>query len=266
MKNILNCLAILILIISMSCKKNSDPIPVSTPSKNTSNNTNNTTNNPDNTVIVDSNKTPIANNHNPVLNTTQSIHITGGNGVPYTTDLTHIYNQHGGYITLLSDPDGDVVHITSITGTVNGSISNINNTNFKYTPNNKVFAGIETLTVNISDGKGGTTTGNITLQVGSNEQITTYNNLLGFFDKTYVNGDPGNFRIGTNGTITSGQEFNFYNSSASSATYKIIDNGNIELYIGSLVIDYQIEILIISGITYLKMTDSITGEIFEEFK
>jgi hypothetical protein len=50
-----------------------------------------------------------------------------------------------------------------------------------------------------------------------------------------------NFKIRTNGTISGGNDFDFYESSATSATYTVLDNGNIAMSVNGVTIEYSVE-------------------------
>ena len=64
-----------------------------------------------------------------------------------------------------SDPDGDTLSVTANTNPTNGTVTR-NGANFTYTPNAS-FTGADTFTYTISDGKGGTAVGTVTVTVNA---------------------------------------------------------------------------------------------------
>ncbi|MCU7885358.1 MAG: retention module-containing protein, partial [Candidatus Thiodiazotropha sp. (ex Lucinoma annulata)] len=64
-----------------------------------------------------------------------------------------------------SDPEGDPLSVTSNTQPANGTLVQIVNGAFQYTPNTGFF-GIDTFSYTISDGNGGTDTATVTITVG----------------------------------------------------------------------------------------------------
>ncbi|MCM8857219.1 MAG: retention module-containing protein, partial [Candidatus Thiodiazotropha sp.] len=64
-----------------------------------------------------------------------------------------------------SDPEGDQLSVTSNTQPANGTLVEIANGSFQYTPNTGFF-GTDTFTYTISDGNGGTDTATVTVTVG----------------------------------------------------------------------------------------------------
>jgi hypothetical protein len=134
----------------------------------------------------------------------------------------------------VSDSDGNTVTITSITGASSNVAVTYSGLNVTVTPNNSVFAGSEALTITVTDGTTPTTS-SFTVNVGETAQINSYNALSSYFTQTL----GGSFKIMTNGTITGGNDADFYESGSTSATYKIVSNGNIQVYVAGLTIEYS---------------------------
>ena len=63
-----------------------------------------------------------------------------------------------------SDPDGDALTYTPL-DPINGTVLNLGGGNFRYTPDDG-FSGADSFTVRVSDGKGGTATQVVTVEVG----------------------------------------------------------------------------------------------------
>ena len=91
----------------------------------------------------------------------------GANTAPVANDDTATLAEDGSVLVDVlvndSDPDGDTLILTEVTGATNGTAV-IENGQVRYDPDAN-FDGSETLTYTVSDGQGGTDTGTLTLTV-----------------------------------------------------------------------------------------------------
>lgn len=143
--------------------------------------------------------------------------------------------------SLVSDADGNTISIESISPMT--GVSNINGTQFTVTPSNNVFAGALSYTVTITDGTDNTNS-TITVNVGTSNQINTYNllssrfgtGLVGIVGTTTFNAGT----ITTTGTQPSG---GFFNVAASAGTYnyRILSGGNIVFTVGASTVEYSVQ-------------------------
>jgi hypothetical protein len=139
---------------------------------------------------------------------------------------------------------GDNVKIVSVTS-VSGNIDVSNDAlhdglNIKVTLPNKVYAGVDTISITISDDTDTISTYFI-VNIGSESQIDTYNNLSKYFTQTFVSG----FKIKEDGSMSGGSDADFYEISSENgpATYKILSNGNILVTAMTTQMEYSIQYL-----------------------
>ncbi len=133
------------------------------------------------------------------------------------------------------DADGNTITISSIAGASSNVTITKTGLNVTVTPNTTVYAGVETLTITITDGTT-PTTATFTVNVGSSDQTSSYSKLSPYFTQTL----GGNFKIRPNGVISSDADGDFYESGATSASYKIISNGNILMSVNGVDMEYSI--------------------------
>ncbi len=180
--------------------------------------------------------------------------IVGGSGDSVKIDLTP-------YVT---GSNKDSITVKTVTGALNTQIQNIRGKAFTVVPNNKVFSGTEKYTITITDGKNSTTS-TFTIKVGTIDQANTYALFEKYaFGKT-LQGDVGNFKLSTDGTLKSGVNSAFYDGGSNSATYTILNNGYIRLKISSVTtIDYKVTERVVGsgGLTFF---DNIDNQSFIEY-
>lgn len=164
----------------------------------------------------------------PVFNSTSSTVVSDGSAKTFTLPV--------------SDADGNTVTITNVTGASSNVNVTFSGTSVTVTPTISTYAGVEALTITISDATDNTTS-NFTVNFGSSSQIGTYNILnnylgtrSGLVGSTTVN--AGNFV--TTGTQPSG---GFFNAAAAAGTYnyKILSGGNIVFTVGASTVEYTVQ-------------------------
>ncbi len=229
MKKLINLIAsmfVMTILLSSCVKKSDDPKP-------------------DTPVSVDSTST--------LKFTATEATIIGGSGDTVKVDLTP-------YVT---GSNKDSITVKTVTGALNTQVQNIKGRSFTVIPNNKVFAGTEKYTITISDGTK-TSTSTFTINVGTVDQANTYALLAKYaFGKT-LNGDVGNFKLSTDGTLESSANDGFYKTaSATGGTYTILNNGYIRIRVSSaLSIDYSVTEFSSGSTNGIKLFDNIRNRTF----
>jgi Ca2+-binding RTX toxin-like protein len=102
-----------------------------------------------------------------VANGVVTVTVTSENDAPVTADDSVMMEEDGSILidplTNDTDVDGDALVLVSATGATNGTVS-IENGQLRYIPD-PGFAGVETITYQVSDGAGGTATGTANITV-----------------------------------------------------------------------------------------------------
>ena len=129
-----------------------------------------------------------------------TININSVNDAPTATDKTTTTRENKpveiDVLTGTSDIDGDDLSLDSVTNGTNGTASIVDG-KVIYTPNQHFF-GTDILTYTVSDGNGGLTTQNVTVNVDKGRIVdgTSDNDtILGGFNNDIINGGEGNDRV-----------------------------------------------------------------------
>jgi hypothetical protein len=242
-----NLLIMLITLLSLSLtftschKKGDEPTPSST------------TTNPSNPSNPSSPK--------PLTFKDSTTSVSSGSGVQII-DIMNMVSYKG----------TDTVKITSITGaSSNVVISILSDTTFSITPVNNIYAGVESLTINISDTKGvstarttsNTLTAILKVNVGTTQQITSYTLIAPYLNRS-LTGVSGGLTLTTSTMLaTTGNiqpNSGFYGSPNNSSSFILTTSGYLVLTSTNPEITYSIQVA--SG--YLVLTnDNNANSIFQ---
>ena len=174
--------------------------------------------------------------------------------------------------SMISNKGTDTVKITSITGaSSNITIAILSDTTFSITPVNNIYAGVETLTINISDTKGvstarttsNTLTAILKVNVGTTQQISSYTLISPYLNRSLtclVGNLSGGLTLNTSTMLaTTGNiqgSGGFYGSANNSASFILTTSGYLVLTTTNPEITYSISQQTISGSNYLGLTNS----------
>lgn len=143
----------------------------------------------------------------------------------------------------VSDVDGNTITITSITGTSSNVTLTYSGSSVTVTPKNKNYAGTETLAITISDGTT-TATSSFTVNVGETTQVSTYNSLHSYLNKS-LSGLVGSSTLTETSIITTATQstgaFFTTNTVAGTYSYQITSGGTVVFTVGSVNTEYSVQ-------------------------
>jgi hypothetical protein len=212
------------------------------------------------------------NSNNPVDTTTNN---GNGNGTDTTSNNGNInkpafkkvlyeVKSNGISQSFNLDVDGDNINIISITGQSDNVTINHSRLNVTVNVPNKVYAGTETLSITISNNID-TVSANVRVNIGSSNQIETYNILSSYFNRsltliTTSGHFNGTLYINTNGDINTSEPQapgtkGFFGGTSESGTFFINSSGYMGVTSGTYSIGFTVTIS--SGVLILTKNDGI---------
>lgn len=115
-------------------------------------------------TMTDGNTTPVVVAVSVTVTNVNDDPITVPDNISLDEDSFHIFDADLETTSNDSDPDGDALTLTGLTGEANGVITDLGGGLFDYSPDENFF-GTESLTYTVTDGNGGSATGTLTITV-----------------------------------------------------------------------------------------------------